>query len=186
MTCSSHFPLDEFSCKREALYLEKQQQRCHSNVPRHCSFMGGFYTTTVEYRILQISPWDILNRKCVSKLAALYYLLRISMALLLYLSYASILFPFQEQHLKMGIFLSLWINKAYCGLSYFFPQEYKKETVYFTLSALAASLLVSLKKVLMKLNRWKKISWSVQMKQPGMNPFMQDSRWESDELWQME
>lgn len=90
--------------------------------------MGIFYTTIVEYRMLQILPWEILNSKCISKLLVLYYLLPISMALLLYLSYASIFFLFQEQHFEMDIFLSILIIKIY-----FFPQEHKEEAVHFTL-----------------------------------------------------
>lgn len=110
----------------------------------------------MEYWILWISPWEILNRKCITKLSALYYLLPTSTALLLYLSYVSILFPFQEQYFKKRIFLNLWIIEVYCSLPYFFPWEYRKECILHY-SALAASLLVSEKKVLMKLNKWKKI-----------------------------
>lgn len=95
--------------------------------------MGVLYTATVEYRMLQILPWEILNSKCTSKLAALYYLLPISTALLLYLSYASIFFLFQEQHFKMDTFLSMLIIKIYCGLPYFFPQEHEEEIVCFAL-----------------------------------------------------
>lgn len=95
--------------------------------------MGVFYTTTVEYRTLQILPWELLNSKCISKLAVLYYLLPISMALLFYMSYASIFFLFQEQHFKMDISQSMLIIKMFCGSPYFFPQEHKEEIVHFTL-----------------------------------------------------
>lgn len=95
--------------------------------------MGRFYATTIEYRMLQILPWEILNSKCISKLAVFYYLLPTNVALLLYLSYASIFFLFQEQHFKMDIFLSILIIKIHCDVLYFFPEEHKEKIVYFTL-----------------------------------------------------